>query len=120
MLTGKIQSVDDLDATDFRRGNDRFLGANFARNLDLVKAVEKIAQRKGCTTAQLALAWVLAQAREIVTIPGTKRRDRLAENLGALAVTITFDEQAELEAAVPAGATHGLRYSEAMMNLVRR
>jgi aryl-alcohol dehydrogenase-like predicted oxidoreductase len=88
-LTGQIKRVEDLDQDDWRRSSPRFQGENFQRNLDLVAKIEQIAGRKGCTPAQLALAWVLAQGDDIVPIPGTKRRKYLEENLGALDVRLT-------------------------------
>ncbi|MFZ4507095.1 MAG: aldo/keto reductase [Fimbriimonas sp.] len=118
MLTGQIRSIEDLEPDDWRRHNPRFQGENFANNLELVAAVQALADRKGCTPSQIALAWVLAQAREIIPIPGTKQRGRLAENLDSLKVTLTFDEQAELEAAFPKGAASGTRYPEAMMAIL--
>src|SRR5215212_4582184 len=83
-LTGQIKTVDDLDPDDYRRNTPRFQGENFERNLDLVREIEAVAREKGCTPAQLALAWVLAQGEDVVPIPGTKRRKYLEENVGAL------------------------------------
>jgi aryl-alcohol dehydrogenase-like predicted oxidoreductase len=83
-----------------------------------VHRVEAIAQRKGCTPGQLALAWLLAQGPDIVPIPGTKRKERLAENVGALAVELSEADVAEISAAVPPGAAAGLRYPEAQMKSV--
>ena len=88
-LTGQIKSFDDLAADDYRRNSPRFQGENFAKNLGLVKSIEELATRKGCTPSQLALAWVLAQGEDIVPIPGTKRRKYLEENVGAVEVVIT-------------------------------
>ena len=95
-LTGKIKRVDDLANDDFRRSNPRFMGQNFQRNLDLVDRVESIARRKGCTPAQLALAWVLAQGNDIVPIPGTKHRARLEENVAAVGIELSADDLREL------------------------
>ena len=117
-LTGAIKSVDDLAEDDFRRTTPRFQGENFQRNLDLVSKVEELAAGKGVTPAQLALAWVLAQGEDIVPIPGTKRRSRLEENVGALDVELSADELAEIRAAVPQVA--GDRYGEQMMALLGR
>ena len=117
-LTGAIQSPDDLAADDYRRSNPRFVGDNFKRNLQLVEQVKSLAAAKGCTPAQLALAWVLAQGQDIIAIPGTKRRSRLDENLDALEVQLGAAELQALDAAFPADAAVGTRYAEAMMHLV--
>jgi aryl-alcohol dehydrogenase-like predicted oxidoreductase len=117
-LTGQITSVDDLAEDDFRRGDPRFQGENLQHNLDLVAKVQELAAAKGVSPAQLALAWVLAQGDDIVSIPGTKRRERLEENLGALDVQLSADELAQIDDAVP--AVSGQRYAERMMGLVGR
>jgi aryl-alcohol dehydrogenase-like predicted oxidoreductase len=114
-LTGAITRPEDFDADDFRRTNPRFVGENFARNLQLVKQVEAMAADKGCTPAQLALAWVLAQGPDIVPIPGTKRRSRLDENLGALDVQLSKNELDSIERIFPVEAVAGARYTEAGM-----
>jgi aryl-alcohol dehydrogenase-like predicted oxidoreductase len=114
-LTGQIKRFEDLEADDYRRHSPRFQGENFQRNLDLVKRIEEIAAQKGCSPAQLALAWLLAQGEDIVPIPGTKRRKYLEENLGALEVRITKEDLARIEAAAPRGAAAGERYAEAAM-----
>ena len=118
-LTGAIKSPDDFAADDYRRTNPRFQGENFTRNLVLVGKVKELAAEKGCSAAQLALAWVLAQGEHIVPIPGTRRRRNLDENLGALEVRLSDDELAQIDAVFPAGVSAGARYSEAMMRLVR-
>jgi aryl-alcohol dehydrogenase-like predicted oxidoreductase len=115
-LTGAITSIDDLDEDDYRRSSPRFQGENLARNLELVEVVRRLAADKGVTPAQLALAWVLGRGDGIVPIPGTKRRTRLQENVGALDVTLTVAEQEEIAAALPEAA--GPRYPEAMMRLL--
>jgi aryl-alcohol dehydrogenase-like predicted oxidoreductase len=115
-LTGAIKSIDDLDEDDYRRFSPRFQGENFQKNLDLVAIVERLAARKGVTPAQLGLAWVLAQWDAIVPIPGTKRRSRLEENVGALDVQLGDAELAEISAALP--ETAGTRYPEEMMRLI--
>ena len=120
MLTGHIRRFEDLAPDDYRRNNPRFQGENFQRNLDLVARVGEIAAAKGCTPAQLALAWVLAQGGDIVPIPGTKRRSYLAENLGAVNVTLTDDELRQIDDAFPKGATAGTRYAASGMGVVRR
>jgi aryl-alcohol dehydrogenase-like predicted oxidoreductase len=119
-LTGAITKPEDFEADDFRRQSPRFMGDNFARNLQLVKQVEAMAHDKGCTPAQLALAWVLAQGQDIVPIPGTKRRTRLDENLGALGVTLSEDELATIERIFPLDAVAGERYNAAGMVHINR
>ena len=119
-LTGKIQKPEDLSDDDYRKTTPRFQGDNFQRNLDLVKRVEEIAREKRCTPAQLALAWVLAQAEDIVPIPGTKRRKYLQENVGALDVDLTSKELARIDEVAPRDAFSGSRYPEAMMKLLSR
>jgi aryl-alcohol dehydrogenase-like predicted oxidoreductase len=119
MLTGRIASPDDLESGDARLNNPRFQGDNFQGNLALVEAVKRLAAAKGCTPAQLALAWVLAQGHNIVPIPGTKRRDRLAENIEAASIVLTPDELAALDAAFPPYAAHGTRYPAAALATVR-
>ncbi len=116
-LTGAIRSPDDFDADDYRRSHPRFMGENFARNLALVDKVRELAAAKGCTPAQLALAWVLRRGEHIVPIPGTRRRRNLDDNLGALAVEFRAEELAAIEAVFPAGSAAGARYPERMMAL---
>jgi aryl-alcohol dehydrogenase-like predicted oxidoreductase len=108
-LSGRIQSVDDLDADDFRRSNPRFQGDNFDRNLALVDRVREIAEEKGVTPAQLALAWVLRQGDDIVPIPGTKRVRYLEENARAVEIELGEDDRTRIEEAFPKGATSGER-----------
>jgi aryl-alcohol dehydrogenase-like predicted oxidoreductase len=113
-LTGQLTSPDDFEENDFRRNNPRFQGENFQQNLDLVARVREIAQEKGCTPAQLALAWVTAQTTArtaVVPIPGTKRRQYLEENVGANAVHLDDQDLSRLDEAAPAGATLGDRYA---------
>jgi aryl-alcohol dehydrogenase-like predicted oxidoreductase len=117
-LTGQIRRFEDLAADDYRRLSPRFQGENFARNLDLVERVGALAREKGCTPGQLALAWVLAQGRDIVPIPGTKRRRYLEENVGALDVRLTAEDLRRIDEAAPRGAAAGPRYPEAMMAFV--
>ena len=117
-LTGAIKSPEDFDADDFRRDNPRFQGDNFARNLHLVEQVRVLAQDKGCSPAQLALAWVLARGEYLVPIPGTRRIKNLQENLGALDVILTDSELAAIEAVFPSGAISGTRYAESVMHLL--
>jgi aryl-alcohol dehydrogenase-like predicted oxidoreductase len=111
-LSGQIRTVDDLAADDFRRFSPRFQGDNFARNLQLVDRVKEIADAKGVTASQLALAWVLAQGEDIVPIPGTKRRTYLQENISAVDVELTKQELAALDEAAPVGAAAGDRYAD--------
>jgi aryl-alcohol dehydrogenase-like predicted oxidoreductase len=117
-LTGAIQSIDDLDEDDYRRFSPRFQGENFQRNLDLVTKISELAADKAVTPAQLALAWVLSQGEDIVPIPGTKRRARLEENVGAVDIDLSGDELREIADALPEAA--GQRYPEAMMQTVSR
>ena len=119
-LTGQIKSFDDLAPDDYRRQAPRFQGENFQKNLELVKRIEEIAAEKGCTPAQLALAWVLAQGEDVVPIPGTKRRRYLEENVAALEVGITPEELKRIDEVAPKGAAAGTRYTEAGMAAVNR
>ncbi len=117
-LTGRFRKPEDLPEGDFRRNAPRFVGENFALNLDLVTILEEMAASKGIKPSQLALAWVLAQGDDIVPIPGTKRVAYLEENAAAASVTLTADEKAELDAAFPKGAAAGDRYAAAGMATV--
>ena len=117
-LTGEIRSIDDLAPDDFRRFSPRFQGENFAKNLDLVEQIKRMAEARGYTPAQLALAWVLRQSEDIVTIPGTKRRKYLEENLGALEVTLTAEDLREIDEVAPRGAAVGDRYAAPTMRLL--
>src|ERR1700726_5139745 len=117
-LTGQFRRFDDLPADDYRRNSPRFQGENFQKNLDLVRRVEDIAREKGCKPSQLALAWGLAQGRDIVPIPGTKRRNYLEENVGALEVKLTPEDLRRMDEVFPTGAAAGLRYPEQMMKAV--
>ncbi len=111
-LTGEIQTIDDLADDDFRRGNPRFQGENFDRNLELVERVREIAVEKGCTAGQLALAWVLAQGEDIVPIPGTTSPEHVAENAAAVEIELTEDDLARIDEAAPLGAAAGDRYPD--------
>jgi len=119
-LCGQITRFEDLDADDYRRFQPRFQGDNFTKNLELVERIRSMASAKQCTPSQLALAWVLAQGEDIVAIPGTKRRKYLEENLGALEVTLTPADLADIERIAPRGVAAGTRYPEAMMGFVNR
>jgi len=116
-LTGRIKRVEDLASDDFRRNVPRFQGESFAQNLKLVERVGEIASRKGVTTGQLVLAWLLAQGKEVVPIPGTTRRKHLEENNAALDIELTESDLSELASAMPPGAVIGMRQPEAMMRL---
>ncbi len=119
-LTGKIRDVEDLAPDDWRRRNPRFEGDNLRKNLELVDAVEAMARDKGCTAAQLALAWLLARDRRIVPIPGTRRVERLEENVASLRVELTAADLRRLDAIAPQGRAAGARYPEAGMRAVNR
>src|SRR4051794_20105946 len=111
-LTGRFTKPDDFDADDFRRNHPRFKGENFQRNLDLVERVRAIAEEKGCTPGQLALAWVLRRGEDIVPIPGTKHVRYLEENAAALDVALGDDDLARLDEVAPRGVAAGDRYAD--------
>jgi aryl-alcohol dehydrogenase-like predicted oxidoreductase len=115
LLAGQIQKPQDIPEGDRRLAHPRFQGDNLVRNIELVKKLDALARDKGCTPGQLVLAWLLAQGREVVAIPGTKRVDRLHENLGALKVQLSPSEVAGIAEAVPTGAAAGPRYPEAQL-----
>jgi len=117
-LTGQFTRFEDFPEDDYRRLSPRFQGENFQKNLDLVRWVEEIAKEKRCKPAQLALAWVLAQDKNIVPIPGTKRRKYLEENVAALDVKLNAEDLQRIDEIFPSGAAAGLRYPEHMMNIV--
>jgi len=117
-LTGQFKRFEDFPADDYRRFSPRFQGENFQRNLDLVRRVEQIAKEKGCKPSQLALAWVLAQDKNIIPIPGTKRRKYLEENVAAIDMTLTKEDLRRIEEIFPTGAAAGDRYPEHMMKIV--
>jgi aryl-alcohol dehydrogenase-like predicted oxidoreductase len=119
-LTGQITSPEDFPEDDFRRFHPRFTGENFQRNIALVREVEAMAREKGCTTAQLALAWVLAQGEDVVPIPGTKRIKYLDENIAALDVKLSDEDLRRLDEILPPGAAAGDRYHERGMATVNR
>ncbi len=112
-LSGRFKSPEELDASDFRRRGPRFTGENLERNLKLAAKVEEIANEKGITSAQLALAWVLAQGEELVPIPGTKRRTYLEQNAAAADIELTDEDLARIDAELPEAA--GARYDESGM-----
>jgi aryl-alcohol dehydrogenase-like predicted oxidoreductase len=111
-LTGRFRSIDDLPEGDFRRVNPRFEGENFDRNLELVERVEQIAEEKGVTAGQLALAWVLAQGEDVVPIPGTKRLQYLEQNVAATEVELGDEDLRRIDEVAPAGAAVGDRYAD--------
>ena len=117
-LTGRFQRFEDFPEDDYRRFSPRFQGENFQKNLDLVRRVEELAKEKGCTTSQLALAWVMAQGDDIVPIPGTKRRKYLEENAAAVDVNLTKEDLRRIDEVAPHGVASGERYPEHMMDLV--
>lgn len=119
-LTGQFKTFDDLAPDDYRRNNPRFQGENFDKNLALVRSIEELAAKKGCTSSQLALAWVLAQGEDIVPIPGTKRRKYLEENIGALDIEITPQELQQIDEIAPQGVAAGTRYPAAHMSAINR
>ena len=119
-LTGRIRTAADLAPDDFRRNSPRFQGENLRKNLELVERVEELAQARGVTAGQLALAWVAAQGRDIVPIPGTTRRKHLEENVAAMDLVLLPQEIEALSAALPPGAASGLRYLQAAMNSLNR
>ena len=115
-LSGRFTSPDQLDDGDFRKNGPRFTGENLEANLELARKIAEIAEDKGITPAQLALAWVLAQGDDIVPIPGTKRREYLEQNAGAVDVKLTAEDLARIDAEVPRAA--GERYDETGMAAV--
>lgn len=119
-LAGQIKSPADFAPDDYRHNSPRFQGENFQKNLDLVAKIESLARTKGCTTSQLAIAWVMAQGEHIVPIPGTKRRKYLDENAGASRVRLSPSELAEVDAMFPMGSAAGERYPANMMTYVDR
>jgi aryl-alcohol dehydrogenase-like predicted oxidoreductase len=118
LMTGTTVDPSSLAQTDARRRHPRFAPENVAHNVALVRRLDDLSRRKGCTRGQLALAWLLAQGEDVVPIPGTKHIDRLVENIGALSVRLSADDAAQIAAAIPAGAAAGLRYPEAQMKSV--
>jgi aryl-alcohol dehydrogenase-like predicted oxidoreductase len=119
-LTGKIRSIDDLAPDDWRRTNPRFQGDNFQRNLELVERIQELASKKGCTPAQLALAWVFAQGEDIIPIPGMRRRTHLEENVKAVDIKLSPEELASIAKLAPKGAAAGERYAVEGMKAVGR
>ena len=119
-LTGQIKKFEDFSPDDYRRQSPRFQGENFNKNLDLVSRIEAMAKEKDCTPAQLAIAWLLARNDNIIPIPGTKRRDRLEENIGAFNVKLSQDDMVKIDEIMPLGAAVGERYPATGMALIYR
>src|SRR5947209_7240556 len=119
-LTGRFQKLEDLPGDDYRRNHPRFQGANFDRNLALVERVKQIAKEKNATPSQLAIAWVMAQGKDIVPIPGTKKRRYLEDNAGAAAIKLTSEDLRRIAEAAPKGATAGDRYPPQAMGALDR
>jgi len=119
-LTGQIKKFEDFSPDDYRRQSPRFQGENFNKNLDLVSRIEAMAKEKDCTPAQLAIAWLLARNDNIIPIPGTKRRDRLEENIGAFHVKLSRDDMVKIDEIMPLGAAVGERYPATGMALIYR
>jgi aryl-alcohol dehydrogenase-like predicted oxidoreductase len=117
-LTGRFRSPNDLAPDDWRRNNPRFQGENFQKNLDLVARVEAIAKRRGCTPAQLAIAWLLSRGDDIVPIPGSTRPERVEENAAAVGIGLSRDEMDELDSV--GAIVAGQRYTEGGMRAVNR
>ena len=112
LMTGVVEDQKNMADSDSRRRHPRFAAQNVSQNIALVRGIEEIAREKHCTLGQLALAWLLARGEDIVPIPGTKRRERLVENIGALSVKLTEDDLAQISDSIPVGAAAGLRYPE--------
>jgi aryl-alcohol dehydrogenase-like predicted oxidoreductase len=118
LFTGRVKDPRDFAADDMRRRIPRFLGESFQKNLALAACVAQLAAGKGCTAAQFALAWVLARGDDVVPIPGTKRREYLEENVGALAVSLDAEEMRKVDEIMPPGAAAGSRHTEQMLRIL--
>jgi aryl-alcohol dehydrogenase-like predicted oxidoreductase len=117
-LTGRVESVDDLEPGDFRRHNPRFAGGNLERNLELLAGVKELAAEHDCTPGQLAIAWVMHRGEDVVPIPGTKRRSYLEQNVEASEIELSAEDLARIDEAAPVGAAAGDRYPD--MSAVNR
>ena len=115
MLTGQYTSIDDFDTNDFRRSIPRFSAENFGKNLQLVEVLKGIAGKKGCTPGQLSLAWLMHQGPDIFPIPGTKKVKYLEENIGAMGVRLTVEEEKVIREAVEGAEVWGTRVAETLM-----
>ncbi|MGH7622657.1 MAG: aldo/keto reductase, partial [Gemmatimonadaceae bacterium] len=118
-LAGRIRTLDDLAPDDWRRHNPRFQGENFTKNLIIADRIKQLAQEKGCTPAQLALAWLFTRP-EVIPIPGTSSVTRLEENVRAVDVRLGQSDIARIDEALPKGAAAGKRYEPAALDLVDR
>ena len=119
-LSGQFRKPEDIPADDWRRNSPRFQGENFYRNLELVKRIEEIAREKKATPSQLALAWVLSRGKDVVPIPGTKRRKYLEENAAAVRIRLTPEDLRRIDQVAPPGVAAGDRYAAASMRAVNR
>jgi aryl-alcohol dehydrogenase-like predicted oxidoreductase len=119
-LTGQFKSIDDFEADDYRRYSPRFQGENFQKNLELLDRITALAEARGVTSSQLALAWVISRGKDVIPIAGTKRRKYLEENIAASEIVLSAAELADLEAAFPKDAAQGTRYPAAMMGSINR
>ena len=119
-IAGRFKSIDDLAPDDWRRGNPRFQGENFARNLALVDHVKQLAEERDCTPAQLALAWLLNRYDNVIPIPGTSSKQRLEENVAAVDIELDDDDLEKIEEISPRGAVAGKRYDPAMLGLTNQ
>jgi aryl-alcohol dehydrogenase-like predicted oxidoreductase len=117
-LGGRFRSVDDLAPSDWRRSNPRFQGEQFAVNLAIADRLREVAEEKGCTPAQLALAWLLHRTEDVIPIPGTSSMDRLEENIRAADIRLSDEETRRIEDALPKGSVVGERYAPAMMEII--
>jgi aryl-alcohol dehydrogenase-like predicted oxidoreductase len=119
-LAGRFRSIDDLTPDDWRRGNPRFQGENFAKNLALAEHIRQLAEERSCTPAQLALAWLLNRHDNVIPIPGTSSRQRLAENVAAADIELSDEDLEKIEQIAPRGAAAGKRYDPTMLGLTNR
>jgi len=119
-LAARFKTDTDLEENDFRKKNPRFQGSNFKKNLEFLKKIEEISAEKNCTSAQLALAWLLAQGNDIIPIPGTKRLKYLEDNIGALKVNLSDEDINKINQIAPPGITAGTRYAETEMSKLSR
>ena len=118
MITGQYKSLDDFEENDFRRTVPRYSAENFPKNLVLVDKMKEVASKKGCTVGQLCLAWLMKQGEDIIPIPGTKKIKYLEENIGALDVELTEEEDKEVRKMVEEADVHGTRYAESAMGVL--
>ena len=119
-LSGQIKDISNFDKADFRKSNPRFEEENFRKNLEFLKKIEEIAAEKKCTAAQLSLAWILAQANDIIPIPGTKKRKYLKENVAAIEIELTHEDLVRINEVAPIGVATGDRYNAQMMKAVNK